>query len=64
MDADLQAEQDGELCVHPGYQALAVDAPYRMAVVELFPHTVQLAAQAPVLANPQDRGDLVGWEAA
>jgi len=64
MDADLQSEPDGQLFVHPGYQALAVEAPYRMAVVELFPHTVQPAAQAPVLANPQDRDDLVGCEAA
>jgi hypothetical protein len=38
------------------YQALAVEAQYRMSVVELFQHTVQLAAQAPVLANPRRSG--------
>ena len=63
VDADLQAEEGGELFVHARHQAFAVDPQHMMAVVELFQHAVQLAANSLVLADAEDLGDLVGGEA-
>src|SRR5207247_5805416 len=60
---DLQAEESGELFIHPRYQAFAVYPQHRVSVVEFFQHAVQLAANSLVLADTEDLGDLVSRQA-
>src|SRR5919108_420071 len=63
VDADFQTEEGGKLLVHPRHQALTVHAKHMVAMVELFQHAVQLAANPLVFADTEDLGDLVGGEA-
>jgi S1-C subfamily serine protease len=61
--ADFHAQEGAEFFVHAAYEVLAVDAHHVMAMVELFEHAVQLAAQPFGDAHAEDVSHLVGGEA-
>jgi len=62
VDTDLQTKEGGELFIQARHRAFAIDPQHVMAVIELFQHTVQLAAQPLVLADAEDLRDLVGGQ--
>src|ERR1039457_3708603 len=63
IDADFYPQEGAELFVHAANQILAVDAQQVMAMVELFEHTVQLAAQPFADAYSEDVCHFVGGQA-
>src|SRR4030095_11318560 len=60
VDADLDPKERAELLVRARHEALAVDAEYVMAMVELLQHRVDFAAEAFVFAHAEDLSDDVG----
>src|ERR1700724_2164228 len=46
VDTDLDAQEGAELFIHAAHQVLAVDPHHVMAMIQLFQHAVQFAAQA------------------
>jgi len=63
INADLEAQEGGEFFVPTRHEALAIHPQDGMPMLELLQQAVQLAAPPLVLADPEDRGDLVGGEA-
>jgi hypothetical protein len=44
VDTDFDPQEGAELFVHAAHEVLTVDSQHVVAMVELFEHTVQLAA--------------------
>ena len=61
--AHFHSQESAELFVHTAHQVLAVDAQHVVAMVELFEHTMQFAAQPLGDAHPEDMSHFVGGQA-
>ncbi|MGH9761533.1 MAG: hypothetical protein ACREAC_11945, partial [Blastocatellia bacterium] len=59
----FQAEEGRKLLVHPKDRVLAVGAENMVAVVDLFQHTLEFAAQPLVHAEAENLDDFVGQHA-
>src|SRR3954451_8798284 len=63
VDAHLHTQEGAEFLVHATYQVPAIDAQDVMAVIQLFEHAVQLAAQPAVHPDPKDMSHFICGQA-